>query len=66
MKLGIARPKAPNKTVWLSLCSTIVMPIAREFNPEIVMVSAGFDAAAGHPPPLGGYKLSSQCMYATA
>lgn len=26
------------------------------------MVSAGFDAAAGHPPPLGGYKLSPACF----
>jgi histone deacetylase 4/5 len=39
------------------------MPIAREFNPEIVLVSAGFDAAAGHPAPLGGYMVSPQCMY---
>ena len=37
------------------------MPIAREYQPEIVMVSAGFDAAAGHPTPLGGYNLSAQC-----
>lgn len=36
------------------------MPIAREYNPEIVLVSAGFDAAAGHPAPLGGYKVSSE------
>jgi histone deacetylase 4/5 len=37
------------------------MPIAREFRPEMVLVSAGFDAAAGHPAPLGGYKVSPQC-----
>jgi len=24
-------------------------------------VSAGFDAADGHPPPLGGYKVSAKC-----
>ena len=40
----------------------IVMPIAREFNPDVIMVSAGFDAALGHPPPLGGYQLSSECF----
>lgn len=39
------------------------MPIARDFHPEIVIVSAGFDAAAGHPAPLGGYLLSPACMY---
>jgi acetoin utilization deacetylase AcuC-like enzyme len=37
------------------------MPIARDFRPEMVLVSAGFDAAVGHPAPLGGYKVSPQC-----
>lgn len=37
------------------------MPIADEFQPDMVLVSAGFDAVDGHPPPLGGYKLSSKC-----
>ena len=39
------------------------MPIAREFNPDIVLVSAGFDAAAGHRAPLGGYDVSPDCEY---
>lgn len=39
------------------------MPIAKEFNPDIVLISAGFDAAIGHPPPLGGYNVSSACKY---
>lgn len=38
------------------------MPIAKEFNPDIVLISAGFDAAIGHPPPLGGYNVSSACF----
>jgi acetoin utilization deacetylase AcuC-like enzyme len=33
-----------------------IMPIAREYGPELVVVSAGFDAAAGDP--LGGMALS--------
>lgn len=37
------------------------MPIAREFSPDLVLVSAGFDAAEGHPPPLGGYHVSAKC-----
>lgn len=32
------------------------MPIAREFAPELVLVSAGFDAAVGDP--LGEYLLT--------
>lgn len=34
----------------------------QDFNPDIVLVSAGFDAADGHPSPLGGYKVSPACF----
>ncbi|KJH40850.1 histone deacetylase family protein [Dictyocaulus viviparus] len=34
----------------------IIMPTAYEYNPELVFISAGFDAAAGDP--LGGCKVS--------
>lgn len=37
------------------------MPIAQEFSPDVVLVSAGFDAAEGNPAPLGGYKVSGKC-----
>ncbi|CAH1789296.1 unnamed protein product [Owenia fusiformis] len=47
---------------YLAAFRSIVMPIAREFGPEVVLVSAGFDAAAGHPAPLGGYNLSAACF----
>ncbi|KAF2365725.1 Histone deacetylase domain [Trinorchestia longiramus] len=47
---------------YMAAFRTIVMPIAKDFNPDIVLVSAGFDAAAGHPGPLGGYKLSPSCF----
>ena len=41
----------------------MVMPIAREFDPEVVLVSAGFDAAVGHPAPLGGYDVTPTCKF---
>lgn len=44
----------------------VVMPIAREFSPDLVLVSAGFDAAEGHPAPLGGYHVSAKCKKAPA
>lgn len=47
---------------YLAAFRTIVMPIGREFNPDIILVSAGFDAAVGHPLPLGGYLLSPSCF----
>ena len=40
---------------------SIVLPIAKEFQPDIVLVSAGFDAATGHSPQLGGYKVTAAC-----
>jgi acetoin utilization deacetylase AcuC-like enzyme len=50
---------------WFSIFRTILMPIAKEFNPDVVLISAGFDAAEGHPPPLGGYNVSAACKYYT-
>ncbi|XP_017472106.1 PREDICTED: histone deacetylase 4 isoform X4 [Rhagoletis zephyria] len=47
---------------YIAAFRTIVMPIAKCFNPDIVLVSAGFDAASGHPPPLGGYLVSPACF----
>uniref|UniRef100_A0A803J9G6 Protein deacetylase HDAC6 n=1 Tax=Xenopus tropicalis TaxID=8364 RepID=A0A803J9G6_XENTR len=36
----------------------VVMPIAYEFNPQLVLISAGFDAARGDP--LGGCQVSPE------
>ncbi|KZC05441.1 Histone deacetylase 4 [Dufourea novaeangliae] len=47
---------------YLAAFRTVVMPIAKAFDPSIVLVSAGFDAAVGHPAPLGGYKVSPACF----
>uniref|UniRef100_UPI00358E0DAC histone deacetylase 4-like n=1 Tax=Myxine glutinosa TaxID=7769 RepID=UPI00358E0DAC len=47
---------------YLAAFRTVLLPIAHDFDPDIVLISAGFDAAIGHPPPLGGYKVSSACF----
>ena len=47
---------------YLAAFRSIVMPIARQFDPEIVMVACGFDAAVGHAAPLGGYAVSPACF----
>lgn len=49
--------------LFFSLYRTVIMPAANEFNPEIVLVSAGFDAVEGHDSPLGGYKVTAKCRY---
>lgn len=40
---------------------SVVIPIAKEFQPDIILVSAGFDAASGHSPALGGYRVTAAC-----
>ncbi|XP_058389307.1 histone deacetylase 4 isoform X4 [Diceros bicornis minor] len=47
---------------YLAAFRTVVMPIASEFAPDVVLVSSGFDAVEGHPTPLGGYNLSAKCF----
>ncbi|XP_051565160.1 histone deacetylase 4-like isoform X2 [Myxocyprinus asiaticus] len=47
---------------YLAAFRTVVMPIANEFAPDVVLVSSGFDAVEGHPPPLGGYTLTAKCF----
>ncbi|KAG8508261.1 Histone deacetylase 4, partial [Galemys pyrenaicus] len=50
----------PERSVPSLPCRTVVMPIANEFAPDVVLVSSGFDAVEGHPAPLGGYHLSAK------
>ncbi|KAI1006064.1 Histone deacetylase [Podosphaera aphanis] len=44
---------------YMAAFQRIVMPIAQEFNPDLVIISAGFDAAAGDD--LGGCFVSPAC-----
>ncbi|KAM4818742.1 protein deacetylase HDAC6 isoform 2-T3 [Thomomys bottae] len=44
---------------YLAAWHRLVLPVAYEFNPELVLVSAGFDAAQGDP--LGGCQVSPEC-----
>uniref|UniRef100_A0AAY5KCG4 UBP-type domain-containing protein n=1 Tax=Esox lucius TaxID=8010 RepID=A0AAY5KCG4_ESOLU len=43
---------------YLAAFHSVVMPVAREFDPGLVLVSAGFDAARGDP--LGGYQVTPE------
>ncbi|XP_074835370.1 histone deacetylase 5 isoform X3 [Carettochelys insculpta] len=47
---------------YLAAFRTVVMPIADEFSPDVVLVSAGFDAVEGHLSPLGGYSVTAKCF----
>ncbi|XP_024920202.1 histone deacetylase 5 isoform X2 [Cynoglossus semilaevis] len=47
---------------YLTAFRNVVMPIAQQFGPDVVLVSAGFDAVEGHQSPLGGYNVSAKCF----
>ncbi|XP_060679382.1 histone deacetylase 4-like [Hemiscyllium ocellatum] len=47
---------------YLAAFRTVVIPIAKEFSPELVLVSSGFDAVEGHQPQMGGYRVSAKCF----
>ncbi|CAK1540301.1 unnamed protein product [Leptosia nina] len=44
---------------YMAAFTQIVLPIAREYNPDLVLVSAGFDACMGDP--LGGCNVTPEC-----
>ena len=41
--------------------SSMMIRHCRDFAPDMVLVSAGFDAGVGHEHPIGGYKVSDHC-----
>jgi acetoin utilization deacetylase AcuC-like enzyme len=43
---------------YLAAFRSVVLPVVAEFDPQIVLISCGFDGAEGHEAPLGGYHLS--------
>ncbi|XP_012543899.2 histone deacetylase 6 isoform X1 [Bombyx mori] len=44
---------------YMAAFTQVVLPIAHEYNPDLVIVSAGFDACVGDP--LGGCKVTPEC-----
>lgn len=49
-------------TEYLVAFRCIVMPIAKAFDPQLVLVSAGFDATEQHSKELGGYQVTPACF----
>lgn len=45
---------------YISALHHVLLPIAYEFNPDLIIVSAGFDAAEGDP--IGGCRVTSECF----
>ncbi|KNC46732.1 class II RPD3 type histone deacetylase [Thecamonas trahens ATCC 50062] len=53
-----AHNTAPGDAEYMAAFSSLVMPIATEFDPDLVLISAGFDAAVGDP--LGECEVTPQ------
>ncbi|KAL9544935.1 hypothetical protein MBANPS3_007383 [Mucor bainieri] len=52
------RPKPMGDTEFVAAFYHFVIPIVKQFGPDMIFVSAGFDAAEGHPENLGGYNVT--------
>ena len=51
-------PRGSDEDVWLSLIEHLIVPIGLEYRPELVLVSAGYDAHEGDP--LGECRLHAE------
>ena len=47
--INLPVPAGSEEFLWLSLIEHIVLPVAREFEPDLVLISAGFDAHRDDP-----------------
>ena len=50
-------PAGADEGLWLSLTEHVVMPAARQFRPDLILVSAGYDAHGEDP--VGGCRLET-------
>jgi acetoin utilization deacetylase AcuC-like enzyme len=55
--INLPVPAGSEENLWLSLLEHIVIPAARTFEPDLVLISAGFDAHRSDP--LAGCRLQS-------
>ncbi len=62
--INLPVPAGSDETVWLSLLEHIIVPAAMEFAPDLVLLSAGFDAHRDDP--LAGCRLESGSFAAMA
>jgi acetoin utilization deacetylase AcuC-like enzyme len=53
--INIPVPRRSDEEVWLSVLEHVLIPVALEFKPELILISAGFDGH--HADPLGECRL---------
>jgi acetoin utilization deacetylase AcuC-like enzyme len=62
--VNIPVPRGSGEEVWLSVLEHIIVPIGHEYRPELVLISAGFDAHRDDP--LGDCLLDAESFGAMA
>jgi acetoin utilization deacetylase AcuC-like enzyme len=62
--LNLPVPSGSGEDMWLSLVEHVVLPAAREFDPQLVLISAGFDAHRDDP--LGMCRLETRSFASMA
>jgi acetoin utilization deacetylase AcuC-like enzyme len=62
--LNLPVPPGSEEALWLGLIDRVVLPAARAFQPELILVSAGFDAHAEDP--LADCRLQTSSFVAMA
>ena len=55
--INIPVPAGTDEEVWVSVLEHVIVPVGLEFRPELVLISAGFDAHRADP--LGGCRLEA-------
>ena len=60
--INLPVPAGSGEELWLRLVERVVLPAATEFAPDLVLISAGFDAHTADP--LGGCKLRTESFAA--
>jgi acetoin utilization deacetylase AcuC-like enzyme len=55
--VNVPVPRGSDEEVWLSVLEHVIIPVGAEFAPELVLISAGFDAH--HDDPLGNCRLDA-------
>jgi acetoin utilization deacetylase AcuC-like enzyme len=56
--INVPVPPGTDEEVWLSVLEHVIIPAAEEFAPELILISAGFDAHRDDP--LGGCRLGAE------
>jgi acetoin utilization deacetylase AcuC-like enzyme len=55
--INLPVPRGSDGEVWISLLEHVVLPIAEQFSPQLILISAGFDAHIADP--LGGCRVDT-------